>query len=103
MMKHRKWSVALHGGCTNTCPSPGRQLEIKGMLQGVTETAAKALECGSTAKDVAARVVQELEDSYLFNAGHGSSFNGHGRHEVCYHLASPTNYLFAEIFSLRLV
>ncbi|KAF5019627.1 hypothetical protein F66182_8373 [Fusarium sp. NRRL 66182] len=76
------WHFVLHGGCAETCPDPQRQREISEQLHRVAGLVAKALTEGAQARDAVTLAVSALEDSPIFNAGHGAALNRNGIHQL---------------------
>jgi len=79
------YSIAIHGGAGTITPSsmtPELEVKYKDALHRATEIGAKILENGGDALDAVQKTVESLEDTPLFNAGKGSVFTKHGKHEM---------------------
>ncbi|MFU8813019.1 MAG: isoaspartyl peptidase/L-asparaginase family protein [Balneolaceae bacterium] len=79
-----EWAVALHGGAgtiSQDLPDSIRQQYYDG-LERALRVGEVVLRDGGSALDAVERVVMELEDNPLFNAGKGSVFTSEGTHEL---------------------
>lgn len=78
-------SIAIHGGAGTITPaSMTSELEKKyrKALRNALEAGHAILESGGSALDAVEKAVVLLEDDPLFNAGKGSVFTKHGKHEM---------------------
>lgn len=81
----QNFSIAIHGGAGTITPAsmtPQLEVKYKQALRKAVEDGHAILAEGGTALDAVERAVVILEDSPLFNAGRGSVFTKHGRHEM---------------------
>ena len=79
-----RWSLAIHGGAgtiSRDLPEARRAAYREGLARALAVGAA-ALEAGEPALAVVERVVREMEDDPLFNAGRGAVFTAEGTHEL---------------------
>ncbi|MBC5773536.1 isoaspartyl peptidase/L-asparaginase [Pontibacter sp. KCTC 32443] len=79
------FSIAIHGGAGTITPSsmtPALEVKYKTALNKALEIGSKILADGGTALDAVQKTVEDLEDTPLFNAGKGSVFTKHGKHEM---------------------
>ncbi len=77
--------MALHGGAGDITPRnlpPDQEAACRAVLSDALNAGRELLESGGHALDVVETVVRLLEDSPLFNAGHGASFTHEGRQEL---------------------
>lgn len=77
--------LVIHGGAgalSKERIGEVREAEIRKTLQSVAETGRDQLAAGRPAVEVVAEVVRQLEDSPLFNAGHGAVLNAEGYAEL---------------------
>ncbi len=79
------FAIALHGGAGTITPAsmtPDLEIKYKAALSDAINTGHAILASGGTALDAVEATVVSLEDTPLFNAGKGSVFTKHGRHEM---------------------
>ncbi|MFO7845764.1 MAG: isoaspartyl peptidase/L-asparaginase [Balneolaceae bacterium] len=79
-----EWSLALHGGAgtiSQDMPDSVKQQYYDGLEQAV-RTGQVVLREGGSALDAVERVVNNLENNPLFNAGRGAVFTADGTHEL---------------------
>ncbi|WP_289055678.1 isoaspartyl peptidase/L-asparaginase family protein [Carboxylicivirga marina] len=79
------WAIAIHGGAGNmdsTKFSADDILRYETALQTALEIGKTALADGESSLDVVEKVVRNLEDNPLFNAGKGAVFTNDGRNEL---------------------
>lgn len=78
-----EYAVAIHGGAGAWSDiTEGQRAEISRELLRVVTLGRDRLAAGEDGLDVVEAVIRELEDSPLFNAGRGSTFNAIGGHEL---------------------
>lgn len=81
----QNFSIAIHGGAGTITPSsmtPQLETKYKAALREAIEKGHAILASGGTALDAVEKAVVLLENSPLFNAGKGSVFTKHGKHEM---------------------
>jgi len=79
------YSIAIHGGAgtlTRNQMSSEKEEAYLNTLKEAIDAGSKLLKDGKTALDAVEMAVCVLEDSPLFNAGKGSVFTHHGKHEM---------------------
>jgi L-asparaginase / beta-aspartyl-peptidase len=79
------FSIAIHGGAGTITPAsmtPQLEKQYRAALQLAVEKGHAILAKGGTALDAVENAVIVLEDTPLFNAGRGSVFTKHGKHEM---------------------
>lgn len=79
-----EWAVALHGGAgtiSQDLPDSVKQQYYQGLEQAV-RTGQIVLREGGSALDAVEKVVRNLENNPLFNAGKGAVFTAEGTHEL---------------------
>ncbi len=107
MTQPQRWSIILHGGCSNSCPEVKTQLAIRQNLASVLDVAATALKSGAVAREVVCQAVAALEDCPLYNSGKGSALTLEGDYEVfssytkIYQKSSANSELIAGSWSSR--
>lgn len=77
--------IAIHGGAgalSRSRMTPEREQEYREALAGIVRAGQEVLASGGTAVDAVQRAVTLLEDSPLFNAGHGAVFTSAATHEL---------------------
>lgn len=77
--------IAIHGGAgalSRSRMTPEREQEYREALAAIVRAGQKVLASGGTAVDAVQRAVTLLEDSPLFNAGHGAVFTSAATHEL---------------------
>jgi beta-aspartyl-peptidase (threonine type) len=79
-----KFALVLHGGAgAIPLDTPDeRKQRIYSSLRRILAVGREALEAGESALDVVEKVVRELEDDELYNAGKGAVMNELGEHEL---------------------
>ncbi len=80
-----EWALALHGGAGNMNKSSFSKENITEYEKALEEAlliGEKMLSEGHDAMDVVEKVVRNLEDNPLFNAGKGAVFTNDGRNEL---------------------
>jgi beta-aspartyl-peptidase (threonine type) len=80
-----RYALAIHGGCgtlTKTQMSAERAEEYRQALARSLEAGEAVLRSGGGSLAAVEAAVASMEDSPLFNAGHGSVFNREGGHEL---------------------
>jgi L-asparaginase / beta-aspartyl-peptidase len=85
MTAHSLPVIAIHGGAgtlTRSQISPQREAAYHGALSEILRAGARVLAEGGTALDAVSLAVDLLEDSALFNAGHGAVFTSDETHEL---------------------
>lgn len=70
-------AIAIHGGAGNIHPDISQE-EYHHVLQSSVSAGYKILKAGGAGTEAVCAAVTVLEDSYLFNAGHGAVFNAAG-------------------------
>ncbi|KAL9102403.1 MAG: hypothetical protein Q9163_002448 [Psora crenata] len=81
-MPATKWSVVLHGGCTDTKPDLEHRSDVSHELEKVISAASTSAKEGKRAKDIVVEIITALEDCPLFNAGRGATLTSDGAHEL---------------------
>ncbi len=79
------WRLAVHGGAgviTRAALSPDQEAAYHSKLAAALEAGAKVLRAGGTSLDAVEAAVLVMEDSALFNAGHGAVLTAAGTHEL---------------------
>lgn len=79
-----EWAIAIHGGAgviPRTMPAEAAEARLAA-LRSALDLGAGLLAEGTASLDVVERVVRQLEDDPLFNAGKGAVFTADGRHEL---------------------
>lgn len=79
------FALAIHGGAGNITPQnlpPAQERACHDTLTQVLESGYALLKNGAHSLDVVEATVRMLEDSPLFNAGHGASLTHEGRAEL---------------------
>lgn len=78
------WSLAIHGGAGTIARDlpEERKAAYRESLARALAVGAAALQAGEPALAVVERVVREMEDDPLFNAGRGAVFTAIGTHEL---------------------
>jgi beta-aspartyl-peptidase (threonine type) len=82
---HRRFALAIHGGCgtlSKAQMTPALEAAYRTALHESLEAGHRCLQGGGSALDAVSAAVVAMEDSPLFNAGHGSVFNAAGGHEL---------------------
>ncbi|MGX1744095.1 isoaspartyl peptidase/L-asparaginase family protein [Bosea sp. NPDC055353] len=78
-------ALAIHGGC-GTLPkaemTEGEWAQARSDLAGALRAGWAILSKGGAAVDAVEAAVRVMEDSPVFNAGHGAAFNSEGEHEL---------------------
>jgi L-asparaginase / beta-aspartyl-peptidase len=85
MTTHPLPVIAIHGGAGTLNRSqinPQREAAYHGALSEILRAGARVLAEGGTALDAVSLAVDLLEDSALFNAGHGAVFTSDETHEL---------------------
>lgn len=80
-----EWSIAIHGGAgviTRNSLSPTQEAAYREALDAALDAGAQILEAGGSALDAVEAATIVMEDSPLFNAGHGAVFTAAGTHEL---------------------
>jgi L-asparaginase / beta-aspartyl-peptidase len=80
-----KVALAIHGGAgtiKRENMSPEREKEYRAKLEESLEAGYAILDAGGTALDAVIEAVKVMEDSPLFNAGHGAVFTNEGKNEL---------------------
>ncbi|MBI1776097.1 MAG: isoaspartyl peptidase/L-asparaginase [Proteobacteria bacterium] len=80
-----RYALAIHGGCgtlTRALMSSQREAAYLQALTQSLDAGRVILERGGSSLDAVEAAVASMEDSPLFNAGHGSVFNLEGGHEL---------------------
>ena len=78
-------AIAIHGGAgtmNRAAMSPEKEKAIRETLGNALRAGHARLEDGDSATDAVEAAILVLEDSPLFNAGHGAVFNSQGGHEL---------------------
>lgn len=78
-------AIAIHGGAGTMIRadiSAEKEKAIRETLSKALEAGHARLEAGESAADAVEAAILVLEDSPLFNAGHGAVFNSQGGHEL---------------------
>lgn len=81
----RPIAIAIHGGAgtiNRANLSPEREQAIRDTLEAALQAGHARLAQGDSAVDAVQAAIVILEDSPLFNAGHGAVFNAEGAHEL---------------------
>ncbi|MBS2210574.1 isoaspartyl peptidase/L-asparaginase [Carboxylicivirga mesophila] len=81
----KEWAIVLHGGAGNMDSTKFSAEDIQlyeDGLRAALDIGKKALVDGHLAIDVVEKVVKNLEDNPLFNAGKGAVFTNDGRNEL---------------------
>ena len=84
-MSKGTYAIALHGGAGTLLReqmTSEREAAYRKDLLAALSAGEKVLKSGGSALDAVIETVVVLEDSPLFNAGHGSVFTHEGRHEL---------------------
>ena len=70
----KEWSIAIHGG-SGVLVEPGteREQQYHDLLEHSLQAGATVLEAGGSSEEAVVAAVGLMEDSPLFNCGHGSS------------------------------
>lgn len=79
-----QWALAIHGGA-GVIPKTmedDRKQEYVQALEAALQLGKDSLAAGESSLDVVEKVVAQLEDSPLFNAGKGAVFTHEGSHEL---------------------
>ncbi|HEX2254289.1 MAG TPA: isoaspartyl peptidase/L-asparaginase [Thermoanaerobaculia bacterium] len=79
-----RWAIVIHGGAgtiSRDLPAERKQAYVAG-LRAALRTGTEALAAGEPALAVVEKVVRQLEDDPLFNAGRGAVYTSEGRHEL---------------------
>jgi beta-aspartyl-peptidase (threonine type) len=79
------YALAIHGGCgviTRALLSAEREAAYHRALRDSLEAGEALLAAGGSALDAVVAAVVAMEDSPLFNSGHGAVFNAAGAHEL---------------------
>jgi beta-aspartyl-peptidase (threonine type) len=78
------WAIAIHGGAGAIVQTlvESHRLAVEEALPRLTEAGAAMLREGGSALDVVERVVVDLEECELFNAGRGAVLSAAGAHEL---------------------
>lgn len=82
---HRKVAIAIHGGSgiiTRSEMSAEREAAIREVLEVSVRAGHHRLLKGASSLEAVRAAVNVMEDSPLFNAGHGAVFNADGEHEL---------------------
>ncbi|HSE79660.1 MAG TPA: isoaspartyl peptidase/L-asparaginase [Alphaproteobacteria bacterium] len=82
---HRRFALAIHGGCgtlSKAQMTPALEAAYRAALHESLQAGHRCLQDGGSAIDAVSAAVVAMEDSPLFNAGHGSVFNAAGGHEL---------------------
>lgn len=78
-----KYALALHGGAGTIAPGPDAdEIPYHQALRAALAAGTAVLAAGGSAIDAVVATVTALEDSPLFNAGHGAVFNADREHEL---------------------
>ena len=78
-------AIALHGGAgtiERARMTSEQELTYRKFLDGAVEEGYRQLRAGEPGLDVVVSIIQRMEDSPLFNAGHGSVYTWEGHHEL---------------------
>lgn len=81
-MPATKWSLVLHGGCTDRKPDFDHRNDVSRELNKIISAASLSAQDGKKAKDIVVEIIAALEDCPLFNAGRGAALTSDGTHEV---------------------
>ncbi len=101
---HARFALAIHGGCgTLTKPqmTPALDRAYRAALRESLDAGCQCLRAGGSALDAVSAAVVVMEDSPLFNAGHGSVFNAAGGHELDAAIMDGRNLLAGAIAAAR--
>lgn len=80
---HHRWSLALHGGTSNVPARRDEAAQMYGAALGeALEIGSSILASGGSALDAVTKVVVNMEDNPLFNAGKGAVTNAEGQHRL---------------------
>jgi beta-aspartyl-peptidase (threonine type) len=78
-----EFAIAVHGGAGSWADvSDDERRQTERELRRVIEKGRDLLAAGGASLDAVEQTLAALEDSPLFNAGHGATFNSAGRHEL---------------------
>ncbi|MGD9021601.1 MAG: isoaspartyl peptidase/L-asparaginase [Lysobacterales bacterium] len=80
-----KVAIAIHGGSgivTRSEMTDEREAAIRGVLETSVRAGHRALLDGASSLEAVRAAINVMEDSPLFNAGHGAVFNTDGEHEL---------------------
>lgn len=78
-------AIALHGGAgtiERARMTSEQELTYRKFLDAAIEEGYRQLKAGEPGLDVVVSIIQRMEDSPLFNAGHGSVYTWEGHHEL---------------------
>ena len=78
-------AIALHGGAgtiERSRMTDEQELTYRKFLDAAIEDGYSQLKAGKPGLDVVVNIIQRMEDSPLFNAGHGSVYTWEGHHEL---------------------
>ena len=78
-------AIALHGGAgtiERARMTSEQELTYRKFLDAAIEDGYSQLKAGKPGLDVVVNIIQRMEDSPLFNAGHGSVYTWEGHHEL---------------------
>ena len=101
---HRRFALAIHGGCgtlSKAQMTPTLDAAYRAALGESLEAGHRCLQGGGSALDAVSAAVVAMEDSPLFNAGHGSVFNAAGGHELDAAIMDGRNLLAGAIAAAR--
>lgn len=76
------WAIALHGGAGSITADPKARQAYEISLRAALQRGREMLADGADALDVVEKVIRQLEDDPLFNAGRGAVLNAKGTHEL---------------------
>lgn len=77
--------LVVHGGAgviDRAKMTPEEEAEYRAALHGALQAGYAILQAGGSALDAVSATIMPLEDSYLFNAGHGAVFTADGHCEL---------------------
>lgn len=80
-----RWSIVVHGGAgviERANFTPELEAEYRGAMRQALSIGGDILDGGGSALDAVEATIVYLEDSPLFNAGHGAVFTAEGRNEL---------------------
>jgi L-asparaginase / beta-aspartyl-peptidase len=83
--QRQDYVIVIHGGAGNIQKeylSVYDEISYYSLLSDILDIGAEMLENGATSVDVVAKVISLMEDSPLFNAGKGATFNRDGNNEL---------------------
>lgn len=99
-----RFALAIHGGCGTLSKAemtPALDAAYRAALRESLEAGYQCLRSGGSALDAVSIAVVAMEDSPLFNAGHGSVFNAAGGHELDAAIMDGRNLMAGAIAAAR--